>query len=403
MVRYNPQNYAQSFQEALKGGASYDQALIRATSEVTMKFVGRQVPMGPLLYNIGGDPNKVVSLIHNAMTQNGIRMTRGELNLLGIVAAEASAYQQDPAFQRTVAIEMLKQDSKEAAWKSASENLWQEATDRVIEHGIADVISRDVGQEQEAWGYGPGEIGDYNALEQTQEEQVSYAEQDPARMAEATDKENDWSSTSSQQVSKGEKGALISYAAEKGVMIPELKQFDGDPTLLKAEIDALSDVRSKFPVGKKVILSISQSIPAEDFASTYNEHITLNAKVLRNRTITEHNIRSGGMFAVSKLEDIVVHEYGHIIANAKGNRGLEIAQKAYYNITKIDTSMDEIIDFLRENISPYSISYVENRKNRAYFNQKKYTEIIPEILVKHNNCPSDFTTEFIRLLEEVFA
>ena len=100
-----------------------------------------QVPMDTLLYKIGGDTNKAVDAIKGALNRAGIRMTRGELNLLGIVAAEASAYQQAPSFQQDVAIEMLKQDSKEAAWTAASETLWQEATDRVIEHGVADFIS----------------------------------------------------------------------------------------------------------------------------------------------------------------------------------------------------------------------------------------------------------------------
>lgn len=76
-------------------------------------------------------------------------MTPGELNLLGIVAAEASAYQQNASFQTKVALEMLK-GPKEEAWTAASEALWQEATDRVIEHGVADAISRDVSQGQQA-------------------------------------------------------------------------------------------------------------------------------------------------------------------------------------------------------------------------------------------------------------
>lgn len=41
---------------------------------------------------------------------------------------------------------MLKENSQEKAWTAASETLWQEATDRVIAHGIADSISRDIGQ-----------------------------------------------------------------------------------------------------------------------------------------------------------------------------------------------------------------------------------------------------------------
>lgn len=221
-------------------------------------------------------------------------------------------------------------------------------------------------------------------------------------MAQASDTNNDWSNATARQVSKDEKEALISYAAEKGVMIPELKQFDGDPTLLKAEIDALSNIRSEFPVGKKVILSVTPFVFDEDFASTYNGHIKLNAKVLRNRTITEQNIRAGGMFAVSKLEDIVVHEYGHIIADARGNRGLEFAKKAYYNLTKIDANWGEILDFLEENISSYSTTYYGELSNKSYRNQKKFKEIIPEVLAKHNSSPNEFTSEFIRLLKEEF-
>ena len=145
---YPAQFHGKSFQEALKGGASYDQALMRATSDAAMKVVGRQVPMDTLLYNIGGDPNRAVNLIRDATTRAGINMTPGELNLLGIVAAEASAYQQDASFQTKVALERMKGLPNEKAWTAASQTLWQEAMDRVIEHGVADVISRDVSQEQ---------------------------------------------------------------------------------------------------------------------------------------------------------------------------------------------------------------------------------------------------------------
>lgn len=148
LARANPQAYAQSFQKALKNGVSYDQALMRATADVAMKVVDGQVPMDTLLYNIGGDTNKAVSILRDTLNRAGINMTSGELNLLGIVAAEASAYRQEPSFQRDVAIEMLKQNSKEAAWTAASETLWREATDRVIAHGIADKISQNIGLER---------------------------------------------------------------------------------------------------------------------------------------------------------------------------------------------------------------------------------------------------------------
>lgn len=163
LAKANPQAYARSFQEAMKSGASYDQALIQATSESTMKVLGTQIPMSELLYNIDGDTNKAVSIIRDATARAGINMTPGELNLLGIVAAEASAYQRDHSFQNKVALEMLKVNSQEEAWNAASEKLWSEAADRAIKHGVANLdlegkegqnqqtvnaISRDIGQMQ---------------------------------------------------------------------------------------------------------------------------------------------------------------------------------------------------------------------------------------------------------------
>ena len=103
LARANPQAYGQSFQEALKGGASYDQALMRATADAAMKVAGKQVPIDTLLNNIGGDPKKAVSAIEGALEQAGIRMTPGELNWLRLVAAEASLLQEDATFQQKVA------------------------------------------------------------------------------------------------------------------------------------------------------------------------------------------------------------------------------------------------------------------------------------------------------------
>lgn len=214
-----------------------------------------------------------------------------------------------------------------------------------------------------------------------------------SKMAAITDSDNDWSKTVPRVVSKEEKKELMQYAKDKGVSIPDLKQFDGDPALLKAEIDTLSKMCNEFPTGRKVILSVSNSLPDNDFASTIDHHITLNAKALRDRAITEQNIMKGGLFASKTVEDICVHEYGHIITSVKGNKGLEIAQKAYYNVFGATLSVDDVIDFLGENISDYSTSLG---------NRRKYTEIISEILAKNHSAPDDFTSEFINLLKGAY-
>ena len=136
LARANPQAYGQSFQEALKGGASYDQALMRATADAAMKVAGKQVPIDTLLNNIGGDPKKAVSAIEGALEQAGIRMTPGELNWLRLVAAEASLLQEDATFQQKVAVEMLDGKTREEAWTAASEKLWQEATDKASDFEV---------------------------------------------------------------------------------------------------------------------------------------------------------------------------------------------------------------------------------------------------------------------------
>lgn len=224
--------------------------------------------------------------------------------------------------------------------------------------------------------------------------------QNIAKMAQM-DSGNDWSQTVPSLLTKEEKKELIDYADERGIKIPGLRNFDGDPALLKAEIDALSDIKDKFPIGKKPILSVSHSLPDDQFGETVGEHITLNAKALRNRAITEHNLSKEGIFASRKIEDIVVHEYGHTFAVFKCNKGLEIARRAMYNISGEETTLDATIRYLRKNVSAYSIKFPSQNNLPQHFDVKKYKEVIPEVLAKHNCAPDEFTSEFVRLLKEL--
>ena len=131
------------------------------------------------------------------------------------------------------------------------------------------------------------------------------------------------------------------------------------------------------------------------------QHITLNTKALRDRIITEKNLVSGGYFAASRLEDIVIHEYGHVFSSVYGNKGVEIARKARYNITGTESSIGEILTYLNDNISSYATAFPTNGVRPSVFDLKKYKEIIPEVIVKHIQSPDVFTTEFIRLLKEL--
>lgn len=238
------------------------------------------------------------------------------------------------------------------------------------------------------------ERAEYFGLDKTKNfEEFREKYLDASKMAATSDSDNDWTRTVSRTISKEERKELTQYAKERNVLIPELKQFDGDIAILKAEIDTLSKMCSEFPTGKKVVLTVSRSLSDADFASTVENHITLNVKALRDRTITESNILNGGLFASKTVEDIAVHEYGHMIVAAKGNKGLEIAQKAYYNVFGQTASIDDVLDFLDDNISSYSTTF-DHKHN--------YTEVVSEILAKNNSAPDDFTEEFVKLLKGAY-
>lgn len=214
----------------------------------------------------------------------------------------------------------------------------------------------------------------------------------------------DWSDAKPIMVSQKDKVEIISYAKEKNVNIVDLSKFDGDKNLLKAEIDVLSKVMEEYPEAsrRKITLTVGY-LPDDDFAQTTNRTITLNANALRNRQITEQNIKKAGIFASPKTEHIVVHEFGHILSSVKGNRGIEIAKKAYYNIYNKSISDLETLLYLKNNISGYSVKYNGNYEKDLEIGKVKesrYIEVTPEVLSRDKYKSNLFTREYLRLLKE---
>ena len=222
------------------------------------------------------------------------------------------------------------------------------------------------------------------------------------KMAAESKYDNNWSKAVARNVPDAEKAELIQYAASNGVNIVNLNDFDGDSDLLKSEIDTISRMMNDFPIGKKVTFSVCKSLSAEDFASTTKNTITFNALSLRNRSVTEQNIlNSGTYFASTNAEGIAAHEYGHIFASVFGNKGLETAKRAYYNVFGKTLSDSEALRFLETAISGYAVEYSGDIERDALKNSVKATkfkEIIPEVIAKSQSDDSEFVTEFIRLL-----
>ena len=201
---------------------------------------------------------------------------------------------------------------------------------------------------------------------------------------------NNWENAEPRIVPKSEKRALIEYAETKNIRIGSITSFDGDADLLRGQIDTLDKMQNMLPLGKRLSFSVSH-MDDDDFGITSQTNISVNVKVLRNRRVTIMNIREGNMFASKTVEDIAAHEYGHVFTMIKGNKGIEIAKRAYYNTYSRACTNEEIIDFLRENISMYCVTQ----------HGTKFKEIIPEVLAKHNSSSDDFTAAFVELLKGV--
>ena len=228
--------------------------------------------------------------------------------------------------------------------------------------------------------------------------------QNIGKMANINDGMN-WSMTKTNSISKETKAEIVAYAKDKGINIVDLSKFDGDVGILKKQVDKLSDLVKEYPESakKKITLTVG-NLPDEDFGQTRGRTITLNAKALRDKNITEENIKKSGIFASEDIDDISVHEFGHILSEIKGNKGIEITKKAYYNIYNRSISDSEALMYLKKNVSLYSISYngdYEDDILRGRVKVTKYNEITSEVLAKDKYKSTKFTREYLRLLREV--
>lgn len=214
------------------------------------------------------------------------------------------------------------------------------------------------------------------------------------KMANNSGRSNDWSKTISQQVSKEEKKRLIEYGKSKDVEIVDLSKFDGDPKLLEKQIDQLSKLQNEYPTTTKAFLKVGV-LDDGDFARKFGDTIVLNTKALRDENITVANIVKDDYFSSKTFTSIITHEYAHILEKQYGKKGIDITRKVLYNIgEKIDTD-DGVLNYLRKNISEYSSEYDED----IFFvnNKLVYNDVIAEVFAKHNDTPTEFTKEFIKI------
>ncbi|MGN1106809.1 MAG: hypothetical protein ACI4RH_09170, partial [Huintestinicola sp.] len=145
----------------------------------------------------------------------------------------------------------------------------------------------------------------------------------------ATISSNDWSQALPKVHTKSELDELCSYAKERGIKIYNPTAFDGDSNVLRKQIDTIYGIKTEYNINSKITVTFANMLD-DDFAETINNTIYFNKKVLRDATITNLNLNADNQLAATDFTGISVHEMGHIISRKYGEKGLDIAKKAYY-------------------------------------------------------------------------
>ena len=195
-----------------------------------------------------------------------------------------------------------------------------------------------------------------------------------------------------------EKLALAQFARSLGIEYKNAMSFDGDSDLLKEQLSIMAALRDEFKLPRRIVFYVKNL--GEDLGETfYRKTIMINSVALRSDAATSAYLNSDKKLSSSKTIGIGVHEIGHLIAEKYGEIGLDIAQKACYNISGSKPNYYQTLDYLLDNISEYSIT--KNPKATSpKFKPTHFHEIIPEVLGKHFTDPDEFTTEFYKLLKE---
>ena len=220
-----------------------------------------------------------------------------------------------------------------------------------------------------------------------------------SKMSKSDDVPSDLSSTVPIMHTEKEFEEIIQYANDKGINVYDVKKFDGDISVLKDQIDALYEVRQEYALSDKLTITFRDMITG-DLAETSREgsSVIFDRSALRNRRLTNEYLSSDNYLATNDAKGIGYHESGHLISKKYGEKGFDIAKQAYYNIYNKDLSDNEMLYYLKENVSTYSVYLPEKYADKS-FRPKYYKEITPEVLSMDKTKPKEFTKEFIRLLK----
>lgn len=216
--------------------------------------------------------------------------------------------------------------------------------------------------------------------------------------------EVDWSGTKPIPHTNDDYLEIVEYAKNKGIGIFDVKSFDGDLDILREQLDVLHSLRNDYNITSRLVIRFSSmENDIATFAETNSSGtcITFNKMALRSREITNAILNADKYLSSTDIKGIAAHEMGHIISRKYGEKGIDIAKQVYYNIYNKEISDFDIVRYLKREVSIYSV-IIKERYMQKPFNKNYYKEVIPELIAKNMTNPNEFTSEFIKLLKELF-
>ena len=159
---------------------------------------------------------------------------------------------------------------------------------------------------------------------------------------------------------------LADYAQNSGIKVYNVEKFDGDIEIAKEQIDALKEIRDEYKLNSSLTISFGKVAGGLGETSPTGSSIVFNNCALRDRKLTNKYLNEDDELAANDVKGIAYHESGHLISLKYGEKGFDIAKKAYYNIYKKDISNLELLDFLQEKISRYSRFLPEDKEDKPF-------------------------------------
>lgn len=169
----------------------------------------------------------------------------------------------------------------------------------------------------------------------------------------------------SKYISKEEYRELSQYAANNGIRLEGFKQFKGDIEIIKELLDDIITISKDFPmiiIGRKpVTISLYQQSSEDDFATTINHIVYLNAKLYDAsdylKSEYESAMEQNKFVYGTDYRSVIRHEIGHVVANIYKIDPFEIARKVLPNMNKT-----QIKEYIRDNLSIYASEYDDGRE-----------------------------------------